>query len=125
MREDTLETSREIVDNFLLILSEWFHPDDKWEKIEAKANEFLFEDVNRALKQAEKRGFDNGKSYNMSDQMRADTKIKTVEEIMSDGIEVAIREFDYIVRGSEGETSLLFVRKVRDALNNLLTSSKT
>jgi len=41
-------------------------------------------------------------------------------EIMREGIRVAIDEFERQVRGGEGEVTNLFVRKVRDALNNLL-----
>ena len=120
MKEDTLEKTREIVDNFLSILGEWFHPDKNWERIEKTANEFLFEDVSRALSQAERRGFEEGKTYNMSDEMRMHTKIKSLEEMMKEGIEVAIDEFERQVRGSEGEASNLFVRKVRESFNNLL-----
>lgn len=37
--------ARDAVDTFLSILEPWFHPDDKWQRIESLANEFLYEDL--------------------------------------------------------------------------------
>ena len=121
MKETKLEKTREIVDNFLSILGEWFHPDKNWERIEKTANEFLFEDIKYALSKAEEDGFEYGKTYNMSDEMRSHTKTRSEKEIlMAEGIRVAIDEFERQVRCSEGEVSHLFIRKVREALSNLI-----
>jgi len=50
------ETAKEIatisVDEFLDILSESFHPDNKWDKITNTANEFLFKAIVRESKKA-------------------------------------------------------------------------
>lgn len=40
----------EATDAFLSILEPWFHPDGKWEKVEALANEFLYEDLRSRFK---------------------------------------------------------------------------
>lgn len=40
------------VDEFLSILQDWFHPDEKWERIENTANEFLYEAIIRNSKKA-------------------------------------------------------------------------
>lgn len=42
---EEIKKATEIVDNFLAILQEWFHPNTDWERIENTANEFLFEDI--------------------------------------------------------------------------------
>lgn len=44
------QKAKEVVDEFLVILEEWFHPTNDWDKINEIADEFLFEGIVSALK---------------------------------------------------------------------------
>ena len=49
MNEEDKKLASEVVNEFIAILEPWFYPDDKWERIEKTADEFLFEGTLRAL----------------------------------------------------------------------------
>ena len=45
VEEESKRIASESVDCLLSLLQDWFHPDEKWERIENTANEFLYEEI--------------------------------------------------------------------------------